>query len=85
MMAFPSMIAAAARQAGMKVPDDKQIEEDSWRPTEFPHFAVFCNVQLGVPVTWGNHWENAKIIAKIPDDKIKTTTPKDLEKLGFSP
>ena len=83
MMAFPSMIAETARQAGMKVPPNEG--EDDFSPDEFPHFHVYCNVQLGVALTWGNHWENAKIIASIPEDKLRSITVQDLEVMGFDP
>lgn len=73
MLAFPSMIIEAAREARMKVPDIGGAE-DEFDAEEFPHFAVFCNVQLCRPMQWGEHWENVKIIAKIPNDKIKNTT-----------
>ena len=82
MIVFPSMIAEAAAEAGMKVPVDPEAEYD---PAKFMHWHVYCSVQLGCPVTWGNHWENAKIIAKIPDKKIKKITYGQLVELGFSP
>lgn len=82
MMAFPSMIAEAAAKAGMKVPVDPDEEFSS---NEFPHFTVYCAMQLGVPVTWGNHWGNAEIIAAIPEDKIRTMSAGDIFELGFRP
>lgn len=80
MIVSPHAIAPAAIEAEMKVPDDPM----TYDPVEYPHWHVYCCVQLGVPVQWGNHWENAKIIAKIPDDKILTVTMADLVALGFS-
>lgn len=82
MIAFPGMIAKAAEQAGMTVPVDP---DEEFNADEFPHFHVYCNVQLGVPVTWGNHWENAKIIAAIPVENIKKVTYTELVEKGFSP
>lgn len=87
MLAFESMIAAAARDAGMKTPPDSALDHDDrpkpgWSPEEYPHFHVFCNAQLARPVEHGEHWDNAKIIAAIPEDKIKTTTFDDLRELG---
>lgn len=81
MMAFPSMLVDAATKAGMKIPPDP----DNFKPEEFPHFHVYCNVQLGRAITWGNHWNNAEIITKVPEEKLKTITEADLEKLGFDP
>lgn len=83
MLAFPSMLTDAAKKAGMKTPD--LSEDEDFDPHEFTHFQVYCTVQLGRRITWGNHWRNAEIVAAIPDDKIKTVTPQDLDALGFDP
>ena len=74
MMAFPGMLVPAAEQAGMKVPEDP----DEFDAEEFPHFQVFCNAQLCRPMTPGEHWENAKVIAEIPDAEIRMLTLPDL-------
>lgn len=78
MIVFPSMLFEAAAQAGMKHP-----EEDDFKPEDFPHFNVFCNVQLCRPVRWGEHWENAKIIAAIPESELKTLMLQDLLDKGL--
>ena len=83
MFLFPSMIYNAAVEAGMPVPPESSCE--SYDPNEFPHWHVYCNVQLGVPLTWGNHWENAKLIARIPQEQLRTMTLCQLEEMGFSP
>lgn len=83
MLAFPSMITDAALSAGMKTPE--LDENDEFDAEQYPHFHVYCNVQLGCPVTWGNHWENAKIIAAIPEEQLKTLTYQELVDKGFSP
>ena len=80
MLAFPEMIADAAIQAGIKVPADL----NSYNPEHYPHWHVYCTAQLGRRMpSWGCHWSNAKVIANIPDDKIKTVTHNDLNNLGF--
>lgn len=82
MLAFPGMIAKAAEDAGMKVPADP---DGDWSADEFPHFHVFCNVQLARPVVHhGEHWGNAKIVAAIPEDQLRTTTLEDLLRRGLS-
>lgn len=82
MIAFPGMLVAAAEKAGMKIPPNPDNYFDV--ANEFPHFAVFCNAQLGRPMNpMSVHWDNAKVIAKIPLNKIKTITLKELEKRGF--
>lgn len=79
MIAFPFMLFRPAEQAGMKTPTDEEYD-----PNEFPHFHVFCSMQLGAPMpNPSSHWENAKVIAAIPSDQIKTVTPKDILALGF--
>lgn len=71
MLAFPAMLVEAAKQAGMKVPKDP----DKFDPEKFPHFQVFCGAQLGRPLAfWGEHWENAKVVAEVPEKKIRSIT-----------
>lgn len=80
MIALPAMLAEPARKAGMSVPTDPNHFEAS----EFPHFSVFLGMQLGAPMPQPNaHWRNAEIIAKIPDDQIRTITFKEIIDLGF--
>jgi hypothetical protein len=81
MLAFSGMLVPAAEKVGMKVP----VDTDEFDPVEFPHFAVFCNVQLARPVVYhGEHWDNAGVVAKIPDDQIMSVTLIDLLNLGLS-
>lgn len=80
MMVYPGMLTAAAEKAGMKVPPDPDGE---WKAEEFPHFNIFCNVQLGRRIRWGEHWENAKVVAAIPEDKLDTVTLMDLIEAGL--
>jgi len=80
MMAFPGMLATAAEKAGMKVPSDPDGE---WKPEEFPHFNIFCVVQLGRRIRWGEHWKNAKVVAAIPEEKLESITLMDLIESGL--
>lgn len=83
MLAFPSMILNAAEQAGMKTPE--LDNEDEFDRNEFPHFAVFCAVQLCRPmISLGEHWDNAKVIADIPDEEIRSVTLEDLLSRGLA-
>lgn len=85
MIAFASMLTEPAKQAGMSVPLDKKLNDnlEGYREA-YPHFYVFCTVQLGRSVPYhGVHWENAKIIAGIPAEKLLHMTLHDLEDLGF--
>jgi hypothetical protein len=84
MLMFPSMLIPAAKKAGMKVPTFNKGKEQ-FNADKYPHFNLYCNAQLNRPITWGNHWENAKIIAGIPEEELRTITWDKLESLGFSP
>lgn len=80
MIAFPEMLVGPAKEAGMKVPDDLE----NYKNEDFKHWTVFCNVQLGKSMSSPTeHWDHAKIIAKIPESKIGTITYKDLRKKGI--
>jgi hypothetical protein len=72
MMGFEGMLVDAAIAAGMKVPPDP--DNTPYRKEDFPHFWVFCRLQLNRAIQWGEHWENAKVIANIPEEKLKTMT-----------
>ena len=79
MIIYPSQLIPAAEEAGMKVPSLEEFD-----PEQYPHFAVFCNAQLCRPLTsWNEHWENAKVVASITEDKIKLITPVELTARGF--
>lgn len=80
MMAFPSMLTEAAVQAGMKVPENPDDEFDR---EQFPHFAVFCVLQLGRPINWGEHWENAKVIMKFDEEMLKKAELSDFIERGL--
>ncbi len=80
MLVFPGLIENAAREAGIAVPPDV----DDFDPDEFPHFHFFCVVQLGRSMNSHNeHWENAKVVAKIPEEKIRTINLFQLQEMGF--
>jgi hypothetical protein len=79
MIVFPGMLVEAAKKAGMKVPEDP----DNFQPEEYPHFDIFCTVQLCRRIRWGEHWDNAKVVAAIPDDKLKSVTLQDLLDAGL--
>ena len=80
MVAFPSMLEGPAKEAGMKVPADP---EGGYIYAEFPHFTVLVNFQTGRPMpTPTAHWDNAKVIAKIPHDEIMKVTFDDLIERG---
>lgn len=80
MVGFPGMLTAPAEEAGMKVPSDPE----NFNPNEFPHFHVFCILQLGTSMPNPTaHWDNAKVIAKIPQEQIFSVTPAQVIEMGF--
>lgn len=83
MLAFPSMITRAAKEAGMKIPDLSNTDE--FDAKEFPHFQVFCSIQLCRPIDWqaSEPEHNSKIIASIPDDEIELVTLEKLLSMGI--
>lgn len=83
MLVMESAIAKAAEDAGMKVPPAEQLDTVHWDEKEYVHFHVFCVAQLGRPCPPGAHFGNAKIIAGLSDDEIKTISSEGLLKAGF--
>jgi hypothetical protein len=89
MLAFQSMIAKAATDAGMKVPPEDQLDvfDDTmntvWTIEDYPHFGIFCHLQLARSMSSPNqHWENAKVIAAIPEEQLKTMLIQDFVAAG---
>lgn len=72
-----ALLIDPALKAGIKVPDDIT----TYDPEEYPHWDIYCVVQL--ELNSNSNFTNAKIIAKISEDKLKTLTWKELLKLGF--
>ncbi len=79
MMVFPEMLIPAAQEAGMSCPPNA----DDFKPEEFPHFHVFCVIQLGRAMEWTEHWDNAEALTAIPESEIKTLTLNDLLERGL--
>ncbi len=80
MLAFPGLIAPAAERAGIKLPEDVE----NYNKAEYPHWFVFSQMQLGAPMPDPSaHWDNAKVVAVIPNDQITKVTPEQLEEAGF--
>jgi hypothetical protein len=88
MICIPEMLAQVASEAGIKVPEHmlrRGLDEPrGWNPKEYPHWSVYCNMQLGAPMpTPGCHFENAKIVAAIPDAEIGSLTYDAVIARGF--
>ena len=81
MIAFPHMLAEAAKKAGMPVPENP----DNFDQDEFLHFHVFVVAQIGKSTRYhGEHWNNAKVIASLSDEEVKEIGIEGLIKKGFS-
>lgn len=81
MLVFQNLIVPAAKGAGMKVPPEDLLDkgnasgESTWDRNEYPHFFIFCILQLGRSMSSPTqHWENAKAIVKIPETDLRTMT-----------
>lgn len=80
MIAFASMLVHPAQEAGIRVPPNP---ERYWRK-KWIKWHVFLNVQLGASLPFPSaHWENAKIIAGIDEDRLKRMTFADLIAVGL--
>ncbi|MFZ2152062.1 MAG: hypothetical protein WAV09_03080 [Minisyncoccia bacterium] len=76
---MPEMIVALAEAAKIKVPPNLE----KYDTNEFPHWHVLLNTQLGASLpTPDAGWHNARVIAAIPDKRIRKVTMADLRKLG---
>jgi hypothetical protein len=78
------MLISAAKEAGIAVPPDHQVDYATYDRKEYPHWHVLCATQLGRAMDHGEHWENAAALAKIPADKLKTMTVNDLQAAGVN-
>jgi hypothetical protein len=79
MIIFEGPLAACATNAGIKVPEDLE----NYNPAEFPYWHVYRMSQQGAPMPHPRaHWDNAEVIAKIPESDIMKVTFKDLEEAG---
>ena len=80
MIAYPELLVGPAQEAGITVPENPREYDHA----KFPHWDVYCKVQLGAPMpSWTAQWDNAKVIGRIPEDKIRLVTYKQLEELGL--
>lgn len=79
MLAFPGMLVPFAESTGMKVPKDPE----NFDANKYPHFYVYRLIQIGRPIVRNtSHGENARIIAEIPENKIRLVTYAELLEMG---
>lgn len=76
MIVFASILASTAREAGIKVPDDPEKLDSK----KYPHWNVFLGASLP---RWAALLNNAKLIASISDEEIKTITYQQLLNKGL--
>ena len=82
MIAMPTLLVRPAEKAGIAVPADP--DEHEAHKESHPHFHVFCVMQLGQPMPYAAvHWDNAKVVAGIPDDEINIVTAQQIKDRGF--
>jgi hypothetical protein len=81
MLAFPGMLVKHAQAAGIKTPPDPE----HYSKEEYPHFFVFEACQLGAAMPYPScAFDNAVLIAAIPDDQILNVTYRGLLDKGFA-
>jgi len=82
MLAFPVMLKKPAEQAGIPTPDNADLYEEY--KELYPHFFIFCRMQLGAPMPYPSvHFDNAKIVASIPEQELQTITHEEIVRRGF--
>lgn len=80
MIAFPDLLARIAQKNGINVPPHSQ----KYEPSEYPHWHVYLLMQLDAPMpSPTSAADNAALIARIPSEKIRRVTPKELRALGM--
>lgn len=80
MIAVDFALVEAAKEAGMKVPENLE----DYGKDKYPHWFVYTEMQLGASMPYaGVHWDNAKVVAELSDKEIKTITPEELKGRGF--
>jgi len=83
MIVFPEMLIPAAKATDMKVPDELDDSCLDDIKQDYPHFWVFCQIQLcRRMLNWSEHWDNAKVIAAIPEERLKAMTVADFISAG---
>lgn len=82
MLCFPTMLVSAAEAAGIKIPPSmQQIDEGEYDKSDYPHWTLLCSTQLNRPMTPGEHFENAKIIGTMNEQRVKTITVQECVEL----
>lgn len=82
MINFNAMLVAPALRAGIKVPPLKEI--DSFDEASYPHFALFCMIQIGKPLSSLKDLDyNAQLISELSGQDILELDAEKLNKLDF--
>jgi hypothetical protein len=79
MIVFASALKFHAQNVGMRVPEDVQ----DYDALQFPHWYVYCLLQLGRPIVGDSVARNARIIADIPHNRIEKISYNEIVDLGF--
>lgn len=84
MLVFEGMLVDSAERAGMKIPPAEELDTaPGFDKDKYPHFYVYCLLQLGRSMDWDEPWTNAKVIAGIPEDKLRAMTIEDFMAAGL--
>ncbi len=84
MIAFAELLVEPAKRAGIPVPE-KFDQGGDFDEKAYPRFNLFCCVQLGTAMPDPQaHWNNARVIAQVPEDKICSITMAELLDMGLA-
>lgn len=79
MIAFPELLVEPACEASIRVPLDPEVYDAD----RFPFWHVYAVWQIGRPLPDPvAHWDNAYVIAAVPEEKIRHVTFDELKARG---
>lgn len=76
---FPGMVARHAVDAGIKTPENP---DEPFNKEEYPHFEVFCAFSVATETNHEQMSHNAKVIAGLTEDQVKSFTLEDFDRAG---
>ncbi len=69
---FPNQLLGPAKSVGMDCPEDPDsyFDKEDILQRDYPHFWVFCQLQLGRETTKEMVYHNAAVIQGIPNSRL---------------
>ena len=82
MLMIASLLIGAATEAGIETPPEDELMTASYDRNKYLYWHVLCITQLNRPMSPGEHFENAKNLAKIPIADLMAMTVEQLQAAG---